>query len=44
MISSHVRDAIALAEFFSHLEEDIKKGDTKYTELSAAELVSDTLQ
>ena len=40
MISSHIRDAVALSEFFSHLEEDIKTGLAKYTELSAAELVS----
>ena len=39
MISSHIRDAVALAEFFSHLEQDIKTGDANYTELSAAELV-----
>ena len=41
MISSHIRDAVALAEFFSHLEQDIKTGDANYTELSAAELVRD---
>ena len=39
MMTSHVRDAVALAEFFSHLEQDVSNEKKNYTELSAADLV-----
>jgi hypothetical protein len=39
MLTSHVRDAVALAEFFSHLEQDVSNEKKNYTELSAADLV-----
>jgi len=39
MMTSHIRDAVALAEFFSHLEEDITNGKQSYTEISASNLL-----
>ena len=40
MIEAHVKDAIAMCKFASHLEREIEEGND-WTELSAAELLSD---
>ena len=39
MMTSSVNDAVALIEFFAHIEDDVTNGKKNYTELSAAELV-----
>ncbi len=40
--SSHIQDGVALAEFFSHLEEEIRNGGY-WTEISASKLVISNL-
>ena len=41
MISSHIRDAVALCQFAAHLEEQIQSGAENWTEISASELLSE---
>ena len=39
MMTSSINDAVALIEFFAHLDDDVTSGKKNYTELSAADLV-----
>ena len=40
IIASSISDAVALIDFFSHLEYDVANDENTYTELSASDLVS----